>query len=84
MSGVGSGGGRTPLGITEMQPDEVVEMNRDRLSAWILIGGAILALLAVLSLGTVLTAVIIVTPAAGMLAAGVWIRFKLRTPRLHS
>jgi hypothetical protein len=54
-------------------------MNRGRLSIWVLVGGALLAILSVLSYGTLLVAVVIITPAAGMLAFGVWIRLSLHS-----
>lgn len=65
-----------------MRTDAIVEMNRGRVSGWIIIAGVLLAFLALVSFTAPLDAVLIAVVAAGLLAAGIWIQLPLhRIPK---
>ena len=74
MGGIGTGGGgKTSLGVTEMRPETLVEMNRGRLRGWIFVGGAVLVLLAALSWPDLVLVAISACAAVAMFAVGVWV-----------
>ena len=73
MAGISTGGGgKASLGVTEVRPETLVDINRGRLRGWIFVGGAVLVLLAALAWPDLLIVIISGCAAAAMFAVGVW------------